>query len=251
MVNLVEDKVCIITGAGKGFGKIIAEKFYENGAKLALITRGSEDVDCLRSELGSDKNRLLVMCGDVSEQETINEFVSETKNSFGRIDVLINNAGMRFRKKFEEITVEEFRKVFEVNVLSMFMLCQAVIPDMVEKKQGKIINMSSVAGTLGLSELSGYVTSKAAIIGMTKSLAIEYAEKNIQINAIAPGFCKTSYFDNFKRKSDLYDFTLERTPMGRWGDSEEVANVCLFLASELSSYVTGDVINVDGGWSAW
>jgi len=133
----------------------------------------------------------------------------------------------------------------------MFMLCHAVLPVMVKRNEGKIINMSSVAGTNGLPELSSYVTSKAAIVGLTKSLALEYAKNNIQINALAPGFCKTSYYDNFRKKSDLYDFTLERTPMGRWGESEEVANVCLFLASDLSSYITGDVINVDGGWSAW
>ncbi|NIQ15724.1 MAG: SDR family oxidoreductase, partial [Candidatus Dadabacteria bacterium] len=114
-----------------------------------------------------------------------------------------------------------------------------------------IINMSSVAGTHGLPELSAYVASKAAIIGLTKSLALEYAGHNIQINAIAPGFCKTSYFEDFRQKQELYEFTLDRTPMGRWGESNEVADVCLFLASGLSSYVTGEVINVDGGWSAW
>jgi len=131
------------------------------------------------------------------------------------------------------------------------MLCKEVLPVMVKQQHGKIINMSSVAGVSGLPELSAYVTSKAAIIGLTKSLALEYAQNNIQINALAPGFCKTSYFENFQKKSDLYDFTIERTPMRRWGEGSEVADTCLFLASELSSYVTGDVINVDGGWSAW
>ena len=251
MSKLLKDKVCIVTGAGKGFGKVISQKFLENGAKLALITRSQDDVEQLILEFDNNKDKVLVVCGDVSEPETIKDFVLEAENKFGRIDVLVNNAGMRFRKKFGEISVEEFTKVFEVNVISMFMLCQAVIPGMIKRKCGKIINMSSVAGALGLSELSAYVTSKSAIIGLTKSLAIEYAKENIQINALAPGFCKTSYFDNFKEKSNLYDFTLDRTPMGRWGTSEEVANVCLFMASDLSSYVTGDVINVDGGWSAW
>ncbi len=130
-------------------------------------------------------------------------------------------------------------------------MCQSVIPYMVENNKGKIINMSSVAGTLGLAELSSYVTSKASIIGLTKSLAIEFAENNIQINSLAPGFCKTSYFDDFKRKSKLYNFTIDRTPMKRWGEGKEVANSCLFLASNMSDFITGEVINVDGGWSAW
>ena len=251
MTELLTDKVCIITGAGKGFGKAIAKKFADNGAKLALITRTQSDIDDLYREFYGYENKLLAICGDVSDQDTVNSFVAEVKNKFGRIDVLVNNAGMRFRKKFEEITLEEFSLVLNVNVVSMFMLCKAVIPTMVEQKTGKIINISSVVGTLGLPELSAYATSKAAIIGLTKSLSVEYGESNIQVNAIAPGFCKTSYFDNFKKKSELYEFTIERTPMRRWGESEEVANSCLFLASSLSSYVTGDVINVDGGWSAW
>ena len=251
MTELLRDKVCIITGAGKGFGKAIAKKFADNGAKLALITRTQSDIDDLYREFYGYENKLLAICGDVSDQDTVNSFVAEVKNKFGRIDVLVNNAGMRFRKKFEEITLEEFSLVLNVNVVSMFMLCKAVMPTMVEQRTGKIINISSVVGTLGLPELSAYATSKAAIIGLTKALSVEYGESNIQVNAIAPGFCKTSYFDNFKKKSELYEFTIERTPMRRWGESEEVANSCLFLASSLSSYVTGDVINVDGGWSAW
>ena len=251
MTELLTDKVCIITGAGKGFGKAIAKKFADNGAKLALITRTQSDIDDLYREFYGHENNLLAICGDVSDQDTVNSFVAEVKNKFGRIDVLVNNAGMRFRKKFEEITLEEFSLVLNVNVVSMFMLCKAVMPTMVEQRTGKIINISSVVGTLGLPELSAYATSKAAIIGLTKALSVEYGESNIQVNAIAPGFCKTSYFDNFKKKSELYEFTIERTPMRRWGESEEVANSCLFLASSLSSYVTGDVINVDGGWSAW
>jgi NAD(P)-dependent dehydrogenase (short-subunit alcohol dehydrogenase family) len=251
MTDLLTDKVCIITGAGKGFGKAIAKKFADNGAKLALITRTQSDVDDLYREFYGYENKFLAICGDVSDQDTVNSFVAEVKNKFGRIDVLVNNAGMRFRKKFEEITLEEFSLVLNVNVVSMFMLCKAVMPTMVEQRTGKIINISSVVGTLGLPELSAYATSKAAIIGLTKALSVEYGESNIQVNAIAPGFCKTSYFDNFKKKSELYEFTIERTPMRRWGESEEVANSCLFLASSLSSYVTGDVINVDGGWSAW
>jgi NAD(P)-dependent dehydrogenase (short-subunit alcohol dehydrogenase family) len=248
MTGLLEGKVCIVTGAGKGLGRSLADVFAENGARLALITRSQEDVDRLKQELGAD---VLTVCGDVSKQNVIRDFVDATVDTFGRVDVLVNNAGMRFRKKFLEITDAEYQRVMDVNLGSVFHLCQAVLPHMVNQGRGKIINMSSVAGTNGLPELAGYVTSKAAIIGLTKSLALEFAEKNVQVNALAPGFCKTSYYDDFKEKSDLYQFTLDRTPMRRWGESEEVAKACLFLASDLSSYVTGDVIHVDGGWSAW
>lgn len=251
MTELLKNKVCIITGAGKGFGRTLADVFLEHGAKLALITRTADDITQLETDLVAYKDRVLTFCGDVSDKKTVTEFVNQTISRFGQVDVLVNNAGMRFRKKFLEISEEEFNQVMDVNVTSMFHLCQAVLPGMVKQGEGKIINMSSIAGTQALPELSGYVTSKAAIIGLTKSLALEFAENNIQVNALAPGFCKTSYFENFKQKSDLYDFTLDRTPMRRWGESEEIANACLFLASELSSYVTGEVMNVDGGWSAW
>jgi NAD(P)-dependent dehydrogenase (short-subunit alcohol dehydrogenase family) len=250
MTELLKDKVCIITGAGKGIGLATMRVFIDNGAKLAVITRSQEDIDSLNTEFIDEGKKFMAMCGDVSNQDIVNRFVEEVINKYGRVDVLVNNAGMRFRKKFAEITCEEFKKVLDVNLLSVFFLSQAVLPTMVKQNAGKIINMSSIAGTQGFSELSGYVTSKAAIIGLTKSLAVEYAGHNVQINAIAPGFCKTSYFDNFSKNDELYDFTISRTPMKRWGESVEVANTCLFFASHLSSYITGDVVSVDGGWSA-
>jgi NAD(P)-dependent dehydrogenase (short-subunit alcohol dehydrogenase family) len=250
MTELLKDKVCIVTGAGKGIGLSITKVFMDNGAKLAVITRSQEDVDSLNAEFKSESGNFIAICGDVSDQDTVNRFVAEVVDTYGRIDVLINNAGMRFRRKFEDITSEELRQVLDVNLLSVFFLCQAVLPIMVKQNEGKVINMSSIAGTQGFPELSGYVISKAAIIGLTKSLAVEYAKNNVQVNALAPGFCKTSYFDNFSKNQELYDFTIERTPMRRWGESVEIANTCLFLASNLSSYITGDVISVDGGWSA-
>ncbi len=251
MHKLLEGKVCVITGAGKGFGRDLAVTYLEHGAKLALITRSENDVHFLKDCILGDRiEDCLITNGDVSNYQTVFDFISRVKHQFGRIDVLVNNAGMRFRRSFLEISAEEFNLVMSNNFFSMVYLCQAVLPHMNEQGSGKIINISSIAGTLGLPNLSAYVSSKAAIIGLTKSLAVEFAEKNIQVNAIAPGFAKTSYFENFKKNEALYDYTLDRIPMRRWGESIEVANVCLFLASALSDYVTGDVITVDGGWSA-
>ena len=246
---LLQDKVCIVTGAGKGFGRDIAKAYYAQGAKIALITRSQTDVDDLIS-IFDDDERVLSVCGDVSDSGLVSQFVSQVVNKFGTIDVLVNNAGIRFRKGFLDISNDELDQVLDVNLKSVFTLCQEVLPYMIKNHEGKIINMSSIAGTLGFANLSGYVMSKAAIIGLTKSLAVEFANKNIQINAIAPGFCKTSYFENFQENKELYDFTLSRIPMDRWGESKEIADVCVFLASSMSNYMTGEVLRVDGGWSA-
>ena len=245
---LLKDKICIVTGAGKGFGREIAKEFYAQGAKLALITRSQSDINDLNSEF--DSGRVLSVCGDVSDSTVVAQFITQTIDKFGTIDVLVNNAGMRFRKEFLEISEDELDQVLNVNLKSIVFLSQKVLPYMIEKNRGKIINMSSIAGTLGFANLSGYVMSKAAIVGLTKSLAVELSDKNIQVNALAPGFCKTSYFEKFQENTELYDFTLSRIPMNRWGSSKEVADVCVFLASNMSNYMTGEVLKVDGGWSA-
>ena len=247
----IKDKVCIITGAGKGIGRESARLFYGEGAKLALITRNESDLNSLKEETGFDDNRVLLYDGDVSDEETVKRFVKESINKFQRIDVLINNAGMRFRKRFLDTTTEEWDKVINTNLNSVYFFCREAGLHMVRQKSGKIINIASIVGTLGLPELAAYGASKGGTITLTKCLALEWAEYNINVNAIAPGFCETSYAENFKKKTDLYQFTIERIPQKNWGASIDVANACLFLASDAAKYITGEVLNVDGGWSAW
>ena len=249
MSDLLKDKVCLVTGAGKGIGLSIMEEFIKHGAKLSVITRNQKDIENIKTKYPD--NSVLAYQGDVTDISIINEFISQSENTFGTIDVLVNNAGIRFRKEFLDITPEEMHEVLDCNYMTHFNMCQKVIPIFLKQGGGKIINMSSIAGSLGLPELSAYVSSKSAIIGLTKALALEFATNNIQINAIAPGFCKTSYYDNFKQNTDLYNFTIERTPMKRWAESYEIANACVFLASDLCQYMTGEIMFVDGGWNAW
>lgn len=248
----LKNKVCVISGAGKGIGRETAKLFYEEGACLALITRTGEDLDSLKDELQCSDDRVLAIEGDVSDEKSICRFVEKTLEKFDRIDVLINNAGMRFRKPFLETSTDEWNKVMNTNLTSIFVFCREIGNQMVKQKYGSIVNMSSIVGTHGLPELTAYGASKGGMITFTKCLALEFAPFGVRVNSIAPGFCETSYTDNFKKnKKELYDFTLERTPLKRWGRSREVADACLFLATEESSYITGEILNVDGGWGAW
>lgn len=247
----LDGRVCVITGVGKGIGKDCAKLFSEQGAQLALITRSESDIPLLMDDLGLKEEDVLAVAGDVSDPQTVRDFADMAFQKFGHLDVLVNNAGMRFRKNFMDIDFADWQQVMTVNTGSTFLMCQAVGKYMIQQNQGRIINMASIIGTQGLAELSGYGASKGAIISLTKCLALEWAKYSINVNVIAPGFCETSYADSFKQNSELYDFTIERTPMGKWGKGSDVAKACLFLATDLSTYVTGEVLHVDGGWSAW
>lgn len=247
----IKDKVCIITGAGKGIGKEVARLFYSRGAKLSLITRDMQDLLTLAEEEIFNDNDTLLYEGDVSNEDAVISFISKTIMKFDRIDVLINNAGIRFRKAFLDISSFEWNNVINTNLGSVYFMCREAGRHMVRRKNGKIINIASIIGTLGLPELAVYGASKGGMITLTKCLALEWAEYNINVNAIAPGFCETSYAGNFRKRNDLYNFTVERTPQKKWGRPLDVANACLFLSTEASSYITGEVLSVDGGWSAW
>lgn len=247
----LKDMVCIVTGSGKGIGREVAKLFYKEGAQLALITRTGVDLVVLKDELKCDDERVFTFEGDVSCENTVVCFVKEAVRKFGKVDVLINNAGMRFRKAFLEITTDEWNMVIMTNLNSVYFLCREVGKHMVSRKNGKIVNIVSIIGTLGLPELAAYGASKGGIITLTKCLALEWAGDNVGVNAIASGFCETSYAENFKKKKELYEFTIERIPQRKWGTPFDIAQACLFLSTDVSKYITGEVLHVDGGWSAW
>lgn len=247
----LKGRTCVITGAGKGIGRETARLFYAEGATLSLISRDRNDLLSLKEELRADDDRVLLFAGDASDEATVREFVSETIERFKAVDALINNAGMRFRKPFLEISPSEWNTVINTNLGSVYLMCREFGAHMVSQKSGRIVNIASIVGTLGLPELAAYGASKGGIISLSKCLALEWAEYNINVNVIAPGFCETSYAENFRKKSELYQFTLDRTPQKKWGSSLDIANACLFLSTPASGYITGEVLSVDGGWSAW
>ncbi len=241
-----ENKVALITGATRGIGKEIALELAENGFDIAVNCRRKDDsLEELRKEIEKNGVRCEFVEADVANFEQCEAMVKDTIEKFGRIDVLVNNAGITRDGLIMRMKKEDFEAVVDVNLTGTFNVTRNVIPYMIKQKSGRIISLSSVVGVAGNAGQTNYSASKAGIIGFTKSLAKEVASRNILVNAVAPGFIDT---DMTKVLSDtVKDGIHAQIPLKRMGTPREVAKVVKFLASEDSSYVTGQVINIDGG----
>ena len=245
---LLQDKTIAITGAGKGIGRACVSFFISQGARVVALTRSEADVMALKASYPSD--RFVIMKGDVTSSDDLKALLRLGCSHFDRIDGLVNNAGIRQRKDFFDLSREDWDSVILTNLTSCFEAMQIFGRHMVDGG-GSIVNVASIVGQRGLPQLSGYAASKAGLIGLTKTVAVELSDRNIRINAVCPGFAITSYAESFKsNRPELYESTLERTPMHRWGTSDEIAHTIGYLLSDLSSYVTGSVYAVDGGWTA-
>lgn len=245
-MKLLEGKNVIITGASRGIGKGIAQVFGQNGANVAF-TYSSSEAPALELEkellaMGVKAKAFKSNAASFSESE---ELVKQVLEHFDTIDVLINNAGITKDNLLMRMGEEDFDKVIEINLKSVFNMTKAVQRTMLKQRKGSIINMSSVVGVKGNAGQTNYAASKAGMIGFTKSVALELGSRNIRCNAIAPGFIETEMTDKLDEKT--VQGWRDAIPLKRGGSPEDVANACLFLASDLSAYVTGQVLNVDGG----
>lgn len=241
-----EKKVALVTGGTRGIGRKIAEKFAENGYDLVLnYVSDNVDLEAINEAFKKYNNSVLILKADVSKYEECENLVKEAINKFGKVDVLVNNAGITKDGLIAMMKEENFSKVIDVNLKGTFNMCRNLVPYMMKKKSGNIVNISSVVGVVGNAGQSNYAASKAGIIGFSKSLAKELAGRNIRVNAVAPGFIDTDMTSVLtdKVKENIYS----QIPLKRMGEAKEVANVVYFLSSEESSYITGQVINVDGG----
>lgn len=239
-------KVALITGATRGIGKQIAIKLAKEGYNIAINYRKeNEELENTKREIEEQNVKCLAVQGDVSNFEDTKRFVDEVINEFGAIDVLVNNAGITKDMLILRMQKEDFESVVNVNLTGTFNVTKNVVPYMMKKRSGRIINISSVVGISGNAGQTNYSASKAGIIGFTKSLAKEVASRNILVNAVAPGFIETDMTSILK--DDVKAEIAKNIPLKRMGTAEDVANVVKFLASEDSSYITGQVINVDGG----
>lgn len=240
------DKCALITGATRGIGKQIAITLAKQGYNIALNYRKeNEELENTKKEIEKIGVQVLAVKGDVANFENCENFVKQVIERFGQIDVLVNNAGITKDMLLMRMKKEDFEQVIDTNLVGTFYVTKNVVPYMMKARSGRIINISSVVGISGNAGQTNYSASKAGIIGFTKSLAKEIASRNILVNAVAPGFIETNMTDVLK--DDVKQEIAKNIPLKRMGTTQDVANVVKFLASDDSSYITGQVINVDGG----
>lgn len=243
---MLKGKCAVITGAAKGIGKAIALKLASSGVNIVLNYRSSEDKAIeTEKEILSLGVEVLRIKGDISKPNDVENLIDCAKNKFGKIDIMVNNAGITKDTLLLRMKEEDFDSVINVNLKGVFNCLKAITPVMVKQKEGKIINLSSVVGLVGNAGQVNYAASKAGVIGMTKSLAKEIGSRGITVNAVAPGFIETDMTDvlgdRFKEEAK------KSIPLKRLGKAEDVAEVVAFLASDSANYITGQVIHVDGG----
>jgi 3-oxoacyl-[acyl-carrier protein] reductase len=246
-MKLIENRVAIVTGGSRGIGEAIATKFAENGAHVAFTYVSSDEkAKALEEKLLSFGGKAKAYKSNAASYEESEKLVNEVIKDFGTIDILVNNAGISKDNLLLRMSQEQWDEVMQTNLKSVFNMSKQVIRPMMKARKGSIINMSSIIGMRGNAGQSSYAASKAGIIGFTKSIAAEVGSRNIRCNAIAPGFVETD-MTHYLKEGDAAKSFLEKIPLGRFGSAEEIANVSLFLASDLSSYITAQVISVCGG----
>jgi len=245
-MKLLENKTALITGASRGIGRGIAITFAKQGANVAFTFNASvEAAQELEKELEAFGVKAKGYQSNAANFDAAQELAKDVLKEFGAIDILINNAGITKDNLLMRISEEDFDKVIEVNLKSVFNLTKAVIRPMMKQRKGSIINMSSVVGLKGNAGQANYAASKAGILGFTKSVALELGSRNIRCNTIAPGFIETEMTE--KLNADVVQGWRDSIPLKRGGSPEDIANACVFLASDMSSYITGQTLSVDGG----
>lgn len=247
----LNNKTVVITGGGRGIGRAIAGEFAKRGANLALTGRHMETLETAMDELSRQGVKVTVHGGDIANSKTVEQIQNDVLNAHGKIDVLINNAGVSpVYASAEKTRDADWDLLMGVNLSGVFYCCKAFGELMTEQGQGSIINISSVAGHIGIEKQAAYCATKGGVEQLTKAIALEWAQKGVRVNTIAYGFVKTDLTHGLRNHDTLSQKILDRTPMGRYAGLDEVTGAAVYLASSASSYVTGTSLIVDGGWTA-
>ena len=242
----LKDRVAIVTGGARGIGKAIALAFSREGARLALVDVDKEQLEVVKKQIEKGKSKVIAIPCDITKSSDVKEMVDQVRKRFGRIDILVNNAGIIRRGTIETVTEEDWDRVIEVNLKGTFNCCKAVAEIMKSQKYGKIVNVSSIAGKMGdITSAPGYGPSKAGVDALTKTLARQLAQYGINVNAVAPHAIETEMSAQWseERRKEI----IASIPLGRLGKPEDVANAVLFLASDEASFITGEILDVNGG----
>jgi 2-deoxy-D-gluconate 3-dehydrogenase len=246
----VQDKVVLVTGGSRGLGFAMADALARFGADLAIVNRTRTEGEQAAERLRTHGRKVIALQGDVTRPPEIARFVQDTVDAFGRIDVLLNNAGMNIRKPALDITEDDWDQVIDCNLKGIFFTAQAVGRVMMPRRAGKIINVSSIFGSVGFPRVAPYAASKGGINQLTRVLALEWAPYNICVNALAPAYVKTEMTADWLQDTERYQMILGSTPLGRVGEGRDLVGAVVYLASDWSNYVTGTILGVDGGWLA-
>ncbi|AHF99503.1 3-oxoacyl-ACP reductase [Halostagnicola larsenii XH-48] len=247
-----DTRTVIVTGSTRGLGKRIAGQFAENGDNVVICSRSLEDCERVVEEFEGNDGTAYAVEVDVSERSSVENLIDETVDRFGRLDVLVNNAGINIRGPAEELTPEDWQQVIDVNLTGAFFCAQAAGARMIEQGDGgDIVNISSMMGSMGQQDRTPYNTAKGGVNNLTRCLAVEWAEHDIHVNALAPGYIMTEMVEQAQDDTGFDEQDIrDRTPLDRFGTPEEVANCVEFLASK-DNFVTGEVLTADGGWTAF
>jgi len=237
----LKDKTAIVTGARRGIGKAIALKLAKEGAKVAVTDISKEDCQKVVEEIENLGGQGLALELDVTKEDEIEKVIQETKEKFGRIDVLVNNAGIFIQKNLEDMETSEINKLLDINLRGAIQCIKHVLPEMKNQKYGKIVNIASIAGIVGFA-------SKGALVNLTRELALDLGPYNINVNAVAPGVIETEMTEGMLSDEKTKEGLLSNIPYGRVGRPEDIASAVSFLADDESEYVTGQILAVDGGW---